>query len=255
MATETQKVLAGMLIEPTGRNICDSGGAYGRNWEMNRDKTVQSFIDSPKVETSEFGPTISIFHYCDSWLEFDAELDTKFNEWVDAKGDENSPWRVEMEEFAGEHAESWLGGTVNSYNSENLLSQVIQYTHFEGIEDGEQYILLQIHGGCDVRGGYTKPRVFRVLEEGFGWDADAFTIATCDDRKGERVTIDYRAGELMHVEYENAWPRETFTGTEINCEDWTDFWCYEGKSKWDDEAKKFICPDGDGHFCFDSSLY
>ncbi len=48
--------------------------------------------------------------------------------------------------------------TDNSYNHENLLSQTIQYTLFCG-EYGE-FVALQIHGGCDVRGGYTKPRIF-----------------------------------------------------------------------------------------------
>ena len=28
-----------------------------------------------------------------------------------------------------------------------------------------QYIALQIHGGCDVRGGYTRPRIFALTEE------------------------------------------------------------------------------------------
>jgi len=48
--------------------------------------------------------------------------------------------------------------TDNSYNHEDFLSQVIQFTYFE--HDGESYVLLQIHGGCDVRGGYTEPRAF-----------------------------------------------------------------------------------------------
>ena len=47
---------------------------------------------------------------------------------------------------------------VNTYNHESLLDQVLQFVLFSG-EYGE-FVVLQIHGGCDVRGGYTKPRVF-----------------------------------------------------------------------------------------------
>ena len=42
MATETQKMLARMLTENTGRNILDSGDAYGRHWEKNQGITVDS---------------------------------------------------------------------------------------------------------------------------------------------------------------------------------------------------------------------
>jgi hypothetical protein len=48
--------------------------------------------------------------------------------------------------------------TVNTYNGENLVDQVLQYVLFTNNFGG--YIALQIHGGADVRGGYTKPRIF-----------------------------------------------------------------------------------------------
>ena len=61
--------------------------------------------------------------------------------------------------------------TVNSYNEENLLDQTILFTYFE-LRSGPgrggnlgSYVVLQIHGGCDVRGGYTKPRVFVVDDD------------------------------------------------------------------------------------------
>jgi len=50
--------------------------------------------------------------------------------------------------------------TVNTYNGEDMLSQVLLYTYFTW--NNEAYVVLQIHGGADVRGGYTKPRVFVI---------------------------------------------------------------------------------------------
>ncbi len=48
--------------------------------------------------------------------------------------------------------------TVNTYNGENLVDQILQFTLFSN--NSGEYVTLQIHGGADVRGGYTKPRVF-----------------------------------------------------------------------------------------------
>ena len=73
--------------------------------------------------------------------------------------------------------------TVNSYNEENLLDQVLLFTYFElRTDDGGRasnygsYVVLQLHGGADVRGGYTRPRVFRVCDDD--------ELAICDFRRG-----------------------------------------------------------------------
>ena len=88
---------------------------------------------------------------------------------------------------------------INTYNGEDLLSQTIQYTFatieghvartqhpdpedFENDDDYQdalaeweesddsvylsgEYVFLQVHGGCDARGGYTMPRVFESTTE------------------------------------------------------------------------------------------
>lgn len=49
---------------------------------------------------------------------------------------------------------------INTCNGEEFVSQTLQFMCFtDGYND---YVLLQIHGGCDVRGGYTRPRVFQI---------------------------------------------------------------------------------------------
>ena len=53
--------------------------------------------------------------------------------------------------------------TANSYNWDNYLSQVIQYVTFE--YQSRWFVLLQVHGGADVRGGYTRPQVFEMNSE------------------------------------------------------------------------------------------
>ena len=67
--------------------------------------------------------------------------------------------------------ESWLaliGGeteySINSYNGESSLSQIIQYTVFS-LGGVSGYVALQIHQGADARGGYTAPRIFQLDDE------------------------------------------------------------------------------------------
>ena len=70
----------------------------------------------------------------------------------------------------------------NTYNGECALSQVIQYGYYQ-IDDTE-YVCLSIHGGCDVRGGYTRPRIFEVTQE----------IAIVDNAKVGRYCDDCDSG-------------------------------------------------------------
>ncbi len=72
-----------------------------------------------------------------------------------------------MQEFAeiiddGSESENILGGVTNTCNHENVLSQDLQYIGF--LYKDKTYILLQIHNGADLRGGYTKPQILEVPE-------------------------------------------------------------------------------------------
>jgi hypothetical protein len=60
--------------------------------------------------------------------------------------------------------------------------------------NGNDYIILQVHGGCDARGGYTKPRVFSLDYEG----RDGFVLASqrawfsCSNKECDKtLDIDY----------------------------------------------------------------
>jgi hypothetical protein len=177
--SETDRQLAAMFTENTGRHILDSGGAYGRNWERNQGRDVQSFLDAPEASFEVWSEddwycTVDTFHFLRERLEWDQELNDELEAYAELRPDDN--WFAIAEGFPAYHAE--LHGqevpvdgsilTVNTYNHENTLDQVIQYIQVS--EDGNDaiypdYIVLQVHGGCDVRGGYTAPKVFRSA----GW--------------------------------------------------------------------------------------
>jgi hypothetical protein len=164
MFDKLQQTIFSMLTENTGRSFLDSGGAYGRHWERNQSRTIESFANEERVSWHGDYWLISVFHYlceklgwCDLCEEFSNEclpaedwdsdmaygLSSKGQEWLESHG-----FRV-SDEFS----------TFNTYNWQSSFSQELQGTFLKH-EDGGRYLLLQIHGGCDIRGGYTDARLF-----------------------------------------------------------------------------------------------
>lgn len=200
--SKTKDILIAMLTENVGSALCDSGGTpqydscgnyigsqngYGRNFEINKGR---DFENEPKC-TLEIGSYIELTHNTYHWLseicEYDQELDTLFHgrflEEHDPDNDKNwfelieefIPWlENQTDEEAGndELIYNNITGiygegkpiTVNTYNEESLLDQVIFYKYFE-IEDLGNYIILCTHNGADVRGGYSTPRIFSVSDD------------------------------------------------------------------------------------------
>ena len=79
----------------------------------------------------------------------------------------------------------WMEGYT--YNEENCLSQDIHWIYFK-LEDSNPYddgiALIMIHGGCDARGGFTRPRAFYASEEGdsptfFDWSRWGIGCTEC----------------------------------------------------------------------------
>jgi hypothetical protein len=164
MDQRTAEVVAAMLTENTGRHMLDSGGAYGRHWERNQGRDVQDWINSSTAAWGWKGEyyTLNLFHWLVERLEYAPELDAELDKFAAARPDDG--WLDIMDEFCEQTWPELSRECINSYNGEEALSQVIQFT---GVFDHDypdfQYVLLQIHGGCDVRGGYTAPRVFEVV--------------------------------------------------------------------------------------------
>ena len=164
----TAEAVAAMLTEPTGASILDSGDAYGRHWQRNADRGLADWQGQPRARADRWGcVSLSVFHYLTERVEYMPEMDAAWQEWAEAADpDDRQGWLSLADEYAelmhtgdcyGELSEprSW-----NTYNGEDALAQVLQGVTY--CDDDAVYVLLQIHGGCDVRGGYTRPRVFRV---------------------------------------------------------------------------------------------
>jgi len=166
---KTKEIIYNMLIENTGTHFLDSGGAYGRAWERNQGKTIEDFEREPQEQWvyhkrgNYLQRTVSVFHYL-SQLETDWICDY-FNEMGCADWDAEEVYGVSKAQWdwLNSKCEVTIESTFNTYNGDSDLSQILQGSWL-GIND-EQYLLLQIHGGCDARGGYTDAKLFKPREE------------------------------------------------------------------------------------------
>jgi len=177
-----ERQLISMLTENTSAHFLDSGGAYGRAWQRNRGIMDWHDISETEVDTDvwthedtpTWGVSITrnIFPYLANRLALDKDttrLNSQFTRFANRKENEDMGWPQLMEAFvdflheSNEDIRKQGGG--NTYNGESTLSQVLQYEIFTEDKSGECYAILQIHGGADVRGGYTRPHIFKALDD------------------------------------------------------------------------------------------
>jgi hypothetical protein len=157
MAT-IKNIIAKMLKENTGTHFLDSGGDNGRAWQRNQ---KINFEKTPRIEVDKYGVTVSTYHYLKEILSLD-EVTKKVNSfitknklhWVDEVADEMGAKELfyyDLESFSE---------TINTYNGENNLSQILLFKTFKILDN--VYVLLQVHNGADVRGGYTDCKCFKL---------------------------------------------------------------------------------------------
>lgn len=195
LTTRTREVLAELLTEPTGRHILDSGGAYGRHWERNAGRTLTEWDAQPRAWADRWGVTLSVYHYLAERLEYAPTLDAEFRAFCSENPDDG--WLSLAESFAFEKDDS--AHTWNTYNGEDSLAQTLQGVTFS--HDGEVFTLLQIHGGCDVRGGYTAPRAFRItvdMAESFPYDNANYSVHCPNDEEHSVEVVYGEALSLVH---------------------------------------------------------
>ena len=160
-----------MLTENTGRALCDSGDMYGRRYDLNAHRDFEAedaahlHIDASGIEFST-----NTYHYLKEHLTLSDWLQEKLEEFSEREDMQDESWLGIMESFGpylrdeGYEVTGLYGDgdpmVINTYNHESLLDQTLQYVYMEVNQEG--YVLLQVHGGCDVRGGYTRPRAFKI---------------------------------------------------------------------------------------------
>lgn len=205
--TPIQRAISSMMKENTGRHMLDSGGAYGRNFERNAEI---NFLDTPHFvdNTDKYGInfTYNIFWYLTRFLDItDAskKLNARFQHYYKKRCQDSYDPEI-MQDFVedlmktSKYIKILSGDVTNTYNYENILSQVLQYTGFENEETGEFFIILQTHNGFDVRGGYSDPKIFEVTNydtcRSESWNNFHSAQTDCQASDGENTWDSYNSG-------------------------------------------------------------
>lgn len=196
-ATDTQAVIYGMLTENTGQHFLDSGGSEGRAWQRNAKKTLEDFQNEPEAWLDPEWPDItkSTFWHLVNHLSHEPDLTAAYHEFANAYPDESwleitELWldKLGIKEEGEFYSDARWG--FNTYNFDGwLLSQTLQGSTF-GM-GGSQYLILQVHGGADIRGGYTRPQVFSLKyegKEGFVFNAEYADFSCNNLECGNRLS-------------------------------------------------------------------
>lgn len=155
-----------MLTESTGKHMCDSGGDDNRHWQKNQKRSMKDFINDDTETIEKDGEyyyrTVNLFHYLTDGLEIDSICQEFNNINKNPEKWDSDLWGVC--EKAYKHLRYYYFPKIedeiyNSFNWDSDLSQDIQY-QFLSI-DNNSYVLIQIHNGADIRGGYTSAKLFK----------------------------------------------------------------------------------------------
>lgn len=143
-------------------------------------------IEKETLDSGDIDYTVNIFHHLTASLDID-ETCRAFNTlpcdyWNSEKAYGIS---LEQEEWLENHGLT-IGNTWNSYNGESNLSQALQGANVTENDDHTStdewptYILLQIHQGCDVRGGYTNAKLFKISSDSGYFDTNPVVYGDID---------------------------------------------------------------------------
>lgn len=276
--TPTERKIAEMLLENTGSHFLDSGGAYGRAWQMTRakygldgglpnstfhggpghpvkepvedeiDRVARIMREEPAGHIDDMGSVyVDTFHWLVDRLEYDPELDAKYQRFTRVtnygKDRYDRDWGLpvasrfmELLDKRGGFSDGIYPGErpgfhddwINTYNHEDQLDRTLQFALYHVDEDGflpeGSYVLLQIHGGADVRGGYTDPVLFRLYgEQGdmldFGrmevYCEGATETRVPDDQAAGQITMDGEALTPVSIDHAHRWDNHYDNGSTL----------------------------------------
>lgn len=169
-----------MMTEETGINMLDSGGANGRRWQRNRlikEWDVTPVIDMDVCSDDCVIIGYSTYHYLMNFLSITEDSERLNDVLKEIIADSDEPIYADIAEFL-----AWYDlpddAPTNTYNYDNIIDHVLQY-HIIEIDD-KPYIILEIHLGADVRGGYTYPQIFALDEVDYFMMAQNDVNASCE---------------------------------------------------------------------------
>lgn len=166
--TKTEQVIFEMLTENTGSHMLDSGGDDGRMWQRNAKKSLEDFKSEPyaTIDPKYGDSSLSTFHYLRERLVFSDGMNLMFEEFAKTYPEECglNLSRLFLDELGVSEKDESIEDARWEFNTYNFdlfyLDQILQGIFF--YLGSKEYLALQIHGGADVRGGYTAPKIFEA---------------------------------------------------------------------------------------------
>lgn len=186
----TASMVEYLLRVSTGTAPMDSGGKDGRAWQRAR---FRDFKNEPRAVVNfkyDIEYTKSTYHHLVDHLTFEPEEDAAYQRWAKKQDDYDltlmAAWVEKLEKKYGKLGGFYGDGKpdiVNTYNGECALDRTLQFQYWSYPYNADKlYLLLQVHGGADVRGGYTHPMVFSCdMDSGFLNVADGEIRCSHDD--------------------------------------------------------------------------
>ena len=150
--------------ENTGKHMLDSGDAYGRIYDRPQDPKDALII---KEWSKGCSATICTAAFLDKFYTIDRKLQRKWEAWD--KKQEGLAWFESGAKFAENVLGLFQEARDNMCNQETDFDQVFVYEvyNLEKASDwiypkDDTLVVLYMHTGCDVRGGYGRPIFCRV---------------------------------------------------------------------------------------------
>jgi len=204
MKRDSFENIAQICRTDTGCHPLDSGGYGGRHHEQPVKKRNGSSVRLFAGDT--FFPSISTEHFLHVMLESEAvsdRLDALFLRFANRPKYRDMTWIDCGGEFWGMLKKracfESLNASGNTCNSDNWFSQQFQYNIFTYKD--EDIVAIQIHCGCDLRGGYTRPHFFRLVDEDHftSWDLNFFNPETDEDLYWDGIEEKLDSDEFIRV--------------------------------------------------------
>ena len=163
--SRVEHILYNMFIEDTGIHMLDSGMSNNRHWQQNQKLKIDDFVNREMVTyNKEYDyHSVDTFQFLYNALNVDKdtdELNKLFDEFINREENKDECYLTNIYDFLSDLLEMEYDKIDNTYNFNETLTQDFQFGIFE--YNNNEYVILQIHNGCDVRGGYTKPYIFKI---------------------------------------------------------------------------------------------
>ena len=186
----------------SGKSFLDSGDYYGRHYEkppVAEDCNPVAVSVYTRGKDVDVTATIETAHFLDRNYQVDTELQRKFDEWQENR---EGNWFELAQQFCEKELGLHSQARDNTYNHECDLSQVYVWEVFTPEEKPSDWlyaedsvVVIHIHTGCDVRGGYSAPLFCRSRGEyavAVGHVAEFHVAKTHYEVEGGEYALDER---------------------------------------------------------------